>query len=179
MMRNPPRITWVIAGGIVALLLVAVLDALRSSERETVLPASMGSTTTKNAASPTPTASTTTEREASLSARQEIKQAGNEWARLFAAGDRHWPAPGTCKFMTQRGCERISCERIGGRTIENCTRPSWEFRKSFAHAKVRAIVIRGDQAGARFSNGETVQFMDGISWWINNFGANAGRKFFE
>jgi hypothetical protein len=164
-MRNPPRITWVIAGGIAALVVVGVVDALRSSEPETVPPAS--------------TASTTTVREASLSARQEIRQAGNQWARLFAAGDRHLPAPGTCKFMTQRGCERVSCERIGGGAIENCTRPAWEFRRSFAHAKVTAIVIRGDQAGARFSNGETVQFVDGISWWINNFGANAGRKFFE
>jgi hypothetical protein len=164
-MRNPTRLTWVIAGGIAALLLVAVLDGLRSSP--------------KNPASPRPTASTISEREASLTAREEIEQAGNQWARLFAAGDRRWAAPGTCKFMTQRGCERISCERIDRRAIEDCTRPSWEFRKSFAHAKVTAIVIRGEQAGARFSNGETVQFMDGVAWWINDFGANAGRKFFK
>src|ERR1700752_687174 len=103
-MRNPPRLTWVIAGGIAARLLVAVLDGLRSSP--------------KNPASPTPTASTISEREASLTAREEIEEAGNQWARLFAGGDRHWAAPGTSKFMTQRGCERISCERIDRRTIE-------------------------------------------------------------
>jgi hypothetical protein len=58
-------------------VVVDVADALRSSESET--------TRTKEA-SPIATASTT-EEEASLSPWQEVEQAGNEWARLFA-GDR-------------------------------------------------------------------------------------------
>jgi hypothetical protein len=109
---------------------------------------------------------------------QEIEQTGNEWARLFA-GDRHRPAPGTCQHMTQPGCERMNCERVGSRPIKNCTRPSWQFRKSFADATVVAIVIKGQQAGARFSNGETVRLEIGVggSWWIHRVGA--GRQFFE
>jgi hypothetical protein len=83
--------------------------------------------------------------------------------------------------MTQPGCERINCERVGGRPIENCTRPSWQFRKSFADATVVAIVIKGEEAAARFSNGETVRMEIGGSgsWWIHRFGGNAGRDLFE
>jgi hypothetical protein len=173
-------LTSVVVGGIGTLLFVAGVDALRSSESETVRPTAVGSTTTKNEASPPATASTA-ENEASLSAWQEIERAGNEWARLFAAGDRHWPAPGTCQYMTQPGCERISCERVGARPIEDCTRPSWAFRKSFADATVTAIAIKGRQAAARFSNGETVEFTEiGVSgsYWIHKVGGNAGRKLF-
>jgi hypothetical protein len=109
---------------------------------------------------------------------QEIEQTSNEWAPLFA-GDRHTPAPGTCQHMTQPGCERMNCERVGSRPIRNCTRPSWQFRKSFADATVVAIVIKGHQADARFSNGETVRLEIGVggSWWID--GVGAGRQFFE
>jgi hypothetical protein len=67
-------VTWLVIGGVAALFVVAVADALRSSESET--------TRTKEA-SPIATASTT-EEEVSLSPRQEVEQAGNEWARLFA-----------------------------------------------------------------------------------------------
>ncbi len=42
------------------------------------------------------------------------------------------------------------------------------------------IVIRGRQAGARFSNGETVEFFDvGEAWWIDKVGGDAGRNFFD
>jgi hypothetical protein len=162
-------VTWLVIGGVAALLVVAVADALRSSESET---------TRTNEASPTATASTT--EEAGLSLRQEVERAGNEWARLFA-GDRGRAAPGTCEYMTQPGCERIKCERVGGAPIENCTRPSWQFRKSFADARVVAVVIKGEQAAARFSNGETVRMEIGGngSWWIQRFGGNAGRDLFE
>jgi hypothetical protein len=111
---------------------------------------------------------------------QEIEQTGNEWARLFA-GDRHRPALGTCQHMTQQGCERMNCERVGSRPIRNCTRPSWQFRKSFVDTTVVAIVIKGQQADARFSNGKTVRLAIGTggSWWIHKVGGNAGRNFFE
>jgi hypothetical protein len=171
-------LTSVVVGGIGTLLFVAGVDALRSSESETVRPTAVGSTTIKNEASP-PAAASTAENEASLSAWQEIERAGNEWARLFAAGDRHWPAPGTCQYMTQPGCERIVCERAGARPIENCTRPSWAFRKSFADATVAAIVIKGRRAAARFSNGETVELLDVGEWLIHKVGGNAGRNLFE
>ncbi len=162
-----PRMTWLVIGGVAALLVVAVVDALRSSEGED---ARSGTTTSStNEVSPTETASTTDE--ASVSAWQKIEEAGNEWARLFA-GDRHFPAPGTCQYMTQPGCERINCERVGGRPIENCTRPSREFRQSFADASVTAIAINGRRAVAKFSNGETVrmEIVESGDWWIHSFG---------
>jgi hypothetical protein len=155
-------LTWVVVGGIATLLFVAGVDALLSSESGT-------------------SASTTTDIEASPSAEQTIEQTGNEWARLFAGGDRQLAAPGTCRYMTQPACERISCEGVGRETVKNCTRPSWEFRRSFAGAVVEAIAIRGHRAAARFSNGETVEFTEiGVSgsYWIHKVGGNAGRKFF-
>lgn len=82
--------------------------------------------------------------------------------------------------MGQPLCEQIDCERTGGRPIRNCTPVSAKVQRSFAGAVVREIVIRGHQAGARFSNGETVRFAEeGGFWWIDRVGGNAGRKFFE
>jgi hypothetical protein len=175
--RQPSRVTWLVIGGVAALIVVAVADALRSSGSETARPAAAASST--NEASP-PAPAPTTEEKASLSPRQGVEQAGNEWARLFA-GDRHWPAPGTCEHMTQPACERMSCERVDGSEMRNCTRPSWQFRRSFADATVVAIVINGEQAAARFSNGETVRMEIGGNgfWWIHRFGGNAGRDLFE
>jgi hypothetical protein len=171
--RQPSRVTWLVIGGVAALLVVAIADELRSSESESAR--SVATAQTENEASPTTTAATT---EASVSAGQEIEQAGNEWARLFA-GDRHMPAPGTCQYMTQPGCERINCERVGGRPIENCKRPSLKFRRSFADATVTAIAIKGRRAAARFSNGVMVRMEIGGAgeWWIHRIGA--GRQFFE
>jgi hypothetical protein len=156
------RWTWVVVGGIATLLVVAGVDALLSSENGTSAP-------------------TTTDIKTSPSAEQEIERTGNRWARLFAGGDRQLAAPGTCRYMTQPSCERISCERVGRETIKNCTRPSWEFRRSFAGAVVEETVVRGHRAAARFSNGETVLLSEiGISgsWRIHKVGGNAGRKFF-
>ena len=159
-MRQPSRVTWLVVGGVAALFVVAAVDALRSSESET--------------REPTTTASP------SLSPEREIELAGKEWARLFAGGSRRFAAPGTCTYMTQPACERISCERVDGRPIENCTPASWKFRRSFADATVVDIVIMGRKAGARFSNGETVKFLDvGEGWWIDNVGGDAGRNLFE
>lgn len=152
--------TWLLVGGVAALFVVAGVDALRSSESETV------------------ETRPTTSIEPRLSAEQEIERVGNIWGPLFAGGDRRWAAPGTCTYMTPPACERIRCERQ--RRIGNCTPASWQFRRSFADATVVDIVIRGRQAGARFSNGETVEFFDaGEAWWIDEVGGDAGRNFFD
>lgn len=175
-MRQPSRVTWLLVGGVAALFIVAGVDALRSSDSERAEP---GPTTSiENEADPD---ASTPETEPRLSAEQEIERAGNEWAPLFAGGDRRWAAPGTCTYMTQPACERMSCERAGGRRpIGNCTPASWQFRKSFADATVVDIVIRGREAGARFSNGETVEFFNvGEAWWIDRVGGDAERDFFE
>jgi hypothetical protein len=172
-MRQPSRVTWLLVGGVAAVFVVAGVDALRSSESETV--ETRSTTSIENEADPDASTSATGPR---LSPEQEIERAGNTWAPLFAGGDRRWAAPGTCTYMTPPACERISCERQ--RRRGNCTPASWEFRKSFAGATVVDIVIRGRQAGARFSNGETVEFFDvGEAWWIDKVGGDAGRNFFE
>ena len=159
-MRQPSHVTWLLVGGVAALFVIAGVDALRSSESETV------------------ETRPTTSIETRLSAEQEIERVGNTWAPLFAGGDRRWAAPGTCTYMTPAACERISCERQ--RRMGNCTPASWQFRRSFADATVVDIVIRGRQAGARFSNGETVEFFDvGEAWWIDKVGGDAGRNFFD
>jgi len=159
-MRQLSRVTWLLVGGVAALLLVAGVDALRSSESETV------------------ETRPTTSIEPRLSAEQEIERVGNIWGPLFAGGDRRWAAPGTCTYMTPPACERIRCERQ--RRIGNCTPASWQFRRSFADATVVNIVIRGRQAGARFSNGETVEFFAvGEAWWIDKVGGDASRNFFD
>jgi hypothetical protein len=116
---------------------------------------------------------------------EKIEQAGNEWAGLFAAADS-----GECvELMTQPGCEQITCETNEG-PVKNCTPPSSAFRESFADATVEDVAIQGEQAGATFSNGETVQLhhvpgpdledpqrLD--SWLVDEFGGDAGREFFE
>jgi hypothetical protein len=112
--------------------------------------------------------------------RQRIARTANRWARLFVYAD-----PAGCKFMTQPACERLSCVRVGARTIPNCTPPSPAYRQSFARAKVEEVETKGDRAAARFSNGEVVELervsgdeLDG-TWWITEWGRNAGRGFFE
>ena len=173
-MRQPSRMTWIVVGATAALFVVAGLDALRSSESETTHPR----TTASIESDSTLTTSTTAGLEPGVSAEQEIGRKGKEWARLFAGGDRRWAAPGTCTYMTPTACERMSCERQ--RRIGSCTPASWQFRKSFADATVVDVVIRGRQAGARFSNGEAVEFLDvGEAWWIDKVGGDAGRDFFD
>jgi hypothetical protein len=85
-MRHFSWVSWLVVGGVAALFVVAAVDPLRSSGSET--------------AEPRTTAAIEEDRInandcASLSAEQEIEPAGNEWARLFAGGDRRWAAPGT------------------------------------------------------------------------------------
>jgi hypothetical protein len=118
---------------------------------------------------------------ADLAAVQEIEETGNRWARLFAASD-----PAACeKYMTQPACERESCVRVGPKPVPHCRQPSAAFRLSFLRARVEDVVVTGKFAGARFSNGRTVLFIhvEGSkpngAWWIDKFGGNAGRAFFE
>lgn len=96
---------------------------------------------------------------------QEIEQAGNEWAPIFAGRERF------CELMTQPACQRA---------------PSLKFRKSFEDATVKDVAITGDKAAARFSNGETVELEkhnipdplaedgDRLGWLIHRVGGNAG-----
>lgn len=124
-------------------------------------------------------------KEATLSAKRKIEKTANKWARVFAAG-----GPGLdCRYVTQPACERIACIRVPGIPIKNCAPPSSAFRKSCEDATVQDIAIKGDQAGVKFSNGETVRIdrvgdyvVGGVErglWWIHKIGGSAGRKFFE
>jgi hypothetical protein len=157
-----PRITWVIVGAVAGLLVVAGLDAIRSSGNETAVP--------------TATGSTTRDEEASRSLEQELEQTGNNWARVFAAGRR-------CnRFMSQPACEQLVCHRTGGPSIPNCAPVSSKVQRSFSGAVVEDIVIRGQWAAARFSNRQTIRFhevgpMGRGYWWIERVGA--GRALFE
>ena len=106
--------------------------------------------------------------EGARSQEQEIEQTGNKWARLFAASD-----PAACdRYMTQPACERVACERAGGRVVEHCTPLSSRFVKSFRNARVKAVAFKGDRAAASFSNGETVEFVPvgAGAWWISELG---------
>jgi hypothetical protein len=152
-----PGVTWIVVGAVLIVAVFAGLDALRSSGEE-----------------PPPAEASVTEA-VTTTPEQEIEEMGNEWARLFGAGR-------TCnRFMHQPACERVACERIGGVAIANCAPLSSAVQRSFAGAVVEEVVIRGQWAAARFSNGETVRFAartpSGRSWWIDRVGA--GREFFE
>ena len=155
----------VAAVGVLAAL--AVADALRP---EPSTPATAPLATT----APRPPKLLDTNR-ADLTPKQEIGRIGNSWGRLFAAADRR-----ACQYMTQPACERVACERVGSGPIPNCTLPSSKFRRSFEDATVRAVVIKGHRAAARFSTGAMVEFYgDGGTWSIHKLGGNAGREFFE
>jgi hypothetical protein len=105
---------------------------------------------------------------------EELELIGNRWAASFAAGKN------SCADMSQPLCERIACERVGGRKIRNCRPPTSKFRKSFDEAVVRGIAFKKHRAAARFSNGEVVEFSgDGGAFMVTKIGANAGRGFFE
>ncbi len=98
-----------------------------------------------------------------LSTEERIEQKANDWAALFAAGG--WP-PSAWRYMGQPAGERMGCERVGHRPIENCTPPSAEFRQSFADATVERVVIEGHDATAEFSNGESVGFEGPAPWYL-------------
>ena len=115
------------------------------------------------------------------SAKQAVELAAREWARLFAASD-----PAACeRFMTQPACERVDCQRAGGRKVENCTPASSAFRNSFRDARVKEVAVDRKFAGVRFSNGETARLIhvEGTAplgvWWIEELGGDAGRKLLD
>jgi hypothetical protein len=82
--------------------------------------------------------------------------------------------------MHQPACESVVCKHAGGAAIEDCTPVSSEVQRSFEGAVVEDIVIRGEWAAARFSNGVTVRLEErsgATSWWIARVGA--GRAMLE
>lgn len=106
--------------------------------------------------------------------RQEIERIGNQWASVFASFSN------TCVHMSQPLCERIACVRVGGFKIKNCTPPTRAFRRSFEDATVEDIMIVGNRAAARFSNGEVIELRRVVDrWWIERFGTKASRISFE
>jgi hypothetical protein len=155
------RLTWIVVGSVVAVLFVAVVDALRGSSE---------SATTVS----TGTQSTKLDDETRRALEEELERTGNRWARLFGAGRK---CPRVGRYMTQPACERVLCKTHSG-PIPNCTPLSSELRASFAGATVEEVVIRPnrDGAAARFSNGETVLFHlpTGL---VSKVGGNAGRWF--
>ena len=94
--------------------------------------------------------------------------------------------------MSQPACARLDCEyrqmRLGAPDhvipIRNCTPPSAELRESFRDATVRDIEIKGNRAGARFTNGTAIElfwvngYAVGGVWWIGKVGGTAGHRFF-
>jgi hypothetical protein len=168
--RNASTLLVVAAVGFLAAL--AVADALRSGQPSSA-PTEESPTTTsprppppRDAIPPSPTA------------RQQIERNGNAWARAFVTGQP--TRDQSCRYQTQPLCERNACVRVGGIKIRNCTPPTRAFRPSFLNARVEEIVIKGNRAAARFSNGEVVGlFGDGGTWWVQELGRNAGQGFFE
>jgi hypothetical protein len=158
---------WIIAATVGLVAVVAVVDSLRSDRRASAQP---------DASAPATEPSSAPDRvRPPLSTQQEIQQIGNQWALLFAARDE-----GSCTFMGQPLCERIACERVGGRKIGNCMPPSAAFRRSFEDARVESVVVKGARVAARFSNGRVIEFHgDGGRWAIVKIGGSAGRGFFE
>jgi hypothetical protein len=160
LVRPAARAALAVGVVVVALVLAVVLDSENDSDRR-LQPAG-------------------TPPEATVSAEQKIEQVSYKWARLFAASD-----PAVCKYMSQPACEREACVRVPAVPIPNCTLPSPAFRLSFRNAIVKRIVIRGDRAAVRFSNGKAIELFavnehnPGDDWWIGKFWGNAGRKFFK
>lgn len=174
--QHRSRRTWGIAGGIVVLLVLAGVDALRSPDTETAAPTTRP--TTRNQPEPTTQASTTVEaRGVPFDSERTIAITGDTWAPFFAAG-RDGEA---CKYQTQPLCERITCMRAEGIAISNCDPPSSAFRRLFKDAAVESVEIRGYQAGARFSTGQEVVFVypPGQGGWLIHKLRDENRKFFN
>jgi hypothetical protein len=84
--------------------------------------------------------------------------------------------------MTQPVCELVSCERVGGYTIPDCTPVDAAYRKSFEDARVEEIASKGRRVAARFSNGELIQLVGvdgGGTWMVHKVGWTAGANVFE
>ena len=93
---------------------------------------------------------------------QALRRVANDWASLFATNYCN-------RYVGQPVCERLDCSEI-----ENCTRVSAAFQKSFADATVEDIALKGIavlgkpvaepvyRAAVKFSNGEVVVFSAGV-----------------
>jgi hypothetical protein len=158
---------------------LAVADALRSGQPSSAPTAE--SPTTTSPKPPPPPDEPPPPPDAippSPTARQQIERNGDAWARAFVTGQP--TRDQSCRYQTQPLCERNACVRVGGIKIRNCTPPTRAFRLSFLNARVEEIVIKGNRAAARFSNGEVVGFFgDGGTWWVHRLGRNAGQGFFD
>jgi hypothetical protein len=172
--------TLLVVAGICVLVALAVADALRSGQPSSA-PTTESPTTTSPTQPPLPDITPQPpppDITPSPSAKQQIERNGNAWARAFVTGQP--TRDQSCRYQTQPLCERNACVRVGGIKIRNCTPPTRAFRLSFLNARVEEIVIKGNRAAARFSNGEVVGFFgDGGTWWVQKLGRNAGRGFFE
>jgi hypothetical protein len=107
-----------------------------------------------------------------------VTETALKWARLFAS------SPGICNeyMVGQPVCEQMMCQRVGApKPIPNCTRPNQAYTESFRGATVQEIAIKGDEAAARFSNGETIRlhWQPNGDWGVTKIGGDAGRGIFE
>ena len=105
---------------------------------------------------------TTTEAKLPPVNKQKLTRVANKWASLFAT---NYCTP----IMGQPVCQRLDCF-----DIENCTRVSAAFQRSFADATVEDIALKGIavigkpvaepvyRAAVKFSNGEVVVFTAGV-----------------
>ncbi len=169
--RNASTLLVVAAVGFLAAL--AIADGLRSGQPSSAPTRESPTTTSPRPPPPPPDAIPP-----SPTASQQIERSGNAWARAFATGRPRRDQ--SCRYQTQPLCERNACVRVGAIKIRNCTPPTRAFRLSFLNARVEEIVIKGNRAAARFSNGEVVGFFgDGDTWWVHRLGRNAGQGFFD
>lgn len=107
-----------------------------------------------------------------LSAPEQIKAVGDNWAPRFAAADK-----AACQYMTDSALEACEMVFVGG--------APGRLQQQFDGATVEEVVVRGRKAGARFLGGATVVFAkvpdapaDAL-WRIFNLGGNAGKRFFR
>ena len=114
-----------------------------------------------------------------LSEKEEIAQVGKEWAPMFAKDD-----PAACGYMFAQPL----CEEFFGRVGDppKVGRPSG-FQESFADATVERVEFKGHKAGAEFSNGELVEFIQEThqprrlvgDWFVYDVGGDAGKTYFQ
>jgi hypothetical protein len=111
------------------------------------------------------------------SSMKEIARVGNGWAPTFAASDGH-----SCVLdMTERACARAVCGEAGD-AFEHCVPLSRAAKRSFRDATVQEVTIRTDWAGARFSNGLTVEFVRALpdsAWQVDAVGTKPDRRLLE
>ena len=71
-----------------------------------------------------------------------------------------------------------ACRESGDRPLAHCAPLSPTVRRSFRHATIEDLVIKGREASVRFSNGVVVDFVDGgphSPWLVHALGNTAGR----